>query len=89
MNKPATDNAERIAKRWKRKKGKTAGEDFIARSLSWQVDRHKETLAKCENDLRVLDRCIEILEGYTYSAETGSASSLNTMFLDVGGVLRF
>ena len=84
----AIKRAEKVKARWKRKK-KATGEDFIGRAIDAQVEAHKGVLAKIERDVRVLDRCIEILEGYTYSADTTAPSSLNTMFLDVGGVLRF
>lgn len=73
----AIKRAERIKKRWKRKK--KLGEDLIRRSLDWQIDRHKESIAKGEGDIRILDRCIEILNGYTYSAEV-SASSPKTAY---------
>ena len=80
----AIKRAARIKKRWKRKK-KAAQEDFIARAIDWQVERHKEALAKGEHDIRILDRCIEILDGYTFSAEASSPSSLNSIFVNING----
>lgn len=79
--------AERIKSNWKRKKvrGKASGEDFVGRAILWQVEQHKRLIDKAENDVRVLDRAIEILETYTYAAEVGrtstSATTTSTVFI--------
>lgn len=73
----AIKRAERIKKRWKRKK--KSGEDLLVRAIDWQIDRHKEVIAKGEGDIRILDRCIEILNSYTYAAEV-SGSKLNAAY---------
>lgn len=72
----AIDREARIKARWKRKK-KQAGEDFIARAITWQVEQHKRLIDKAEGDIRILDRAIEILETYTYEAGAGGFTTVS------------
>ena len=80
----AIKRAEKVKARWKRKK-KATGDDIIARVLDHQIASHKGVIAKIDGDLRVIDRCIEILDGYTYTADAsagnGQGFALNPLYL--------
>ncbi len=79
----AIKRAAKVKARWKRKK-KAQGEDFIGRAIDAQVEAHKGVIAKIERDICILDRCLEILEGYTYSAETNATRSpFDSVFINI------